>query len=392
MPQVNAESRLNPDAQSHLIIAKAFSDVISSPRNKTELIKKIDLRRLKLKNQFSYQRSDYYQKKVIHENVDTQTGAQWLKESLENYTQAVLKFEDVDYQILISRKHQMTILKKKTTNKQPIPMHNRLKKHLLQEGTPISFLVELGIMNAQGKIIAKKYDKFRQINRFLEMVHDIVPHLSKEHVLQIVDFGCGKAYLTFALYYFLHHIEGRQVKITGLDLKKDVIEFCQTLAAKLSYSELHFAVGDIRDHQPLGKIDLMVALHACDIATDAALEKAVRWDTDVILCVPCCQHELYKQVKQPTCETLLRHGILKERFAALATDAARADILTIKGYDVQLLEFIDMEHTPKNLLIRAVKEDSAINKKNARKRYEEFKHLFHITPYLEKLLLKEQEY
>jgi SAM-dependent methyltransferase len=365
-----------------------ISAVVSSPRDKAQSIKKINIRPVMIRQQLVYQCTNHCQSKVIHENLDAHRCGEWFKKAFEEYLQGVLNFEDVDYHILVSKKRQITVVKKSPKLKQALDIvHNRVKNHVLVEGQPVPFLVELGVMTANGKVIAKKYDKFRQINRFLEMVRDITSHLAKDRVLQIIDFGCGKAYLTFALYHYLHHIEGRKIAIKGLDLKKDVIEHCQALSKRLSYSELQFAVGDIKDHQPAGKVDLMVSLHACDVATDAALEKAVRWDADVILCVPCCQHELYKQVKQPVCETLFRHGILKERFAALATDAVRADILTMFGYDVQLLEFIDMEHTPKNLLIRAVKGCSEQNRQEAGKRYKQFKELLQITPCLEKLLL-----
>ncbi len=255
-------------------------------------------------------------------------------------------------------------------------------------------------MTKDGNIVAKKYDKFRQINRFLELVSDIIPHLPTRIdtttgaplPLQIIDFGCGKSALSFALYHYLHQIEKRPITIKGLDLKRDVIENCQKLADKLGYANLNFSVGDINTHQFQGKIDLMISLHACDTATDAALEKAIFWDADVILCVPCCQHELYSQVQNQELNAILRHGILKERLAALITDAARAELLTTQGYDVQTLEFIDMEHTPKNLLIKAIKSPPSQKESLAQQRYQQLKEAFKITPSLETRLSQKLKY
>lgn len=361
-----------------------LSATLSSPRDKAQQTKKINLRPIHVKQRLVYQCTKQQAAQVMHENLAPEACASFLSQALKEFSQASLCFADADYHLLVSKKLQTTIIKKPPTHTSALPIaHNRAKHHVLADGVPVPFLIELGVMTAAGKVIAKKYDKFRQINRFLEMVRDVSHHLPKDRPLHIVDFGCGKAYLTFALYHYLHHIEGRQLTLTGLDLKRDVIAHCQALAHRLSYAGLHFAIGDIKNHQPAGKLDMMVALHACDTATDAALERAVRWDADIILCAPCCQHELYKQLYQPSCDTLLRHGVLRERLAALATDAARADILTMLGYDVQLLEFIDMEHTPKNILIRAVKEKSPHNRQAAKERYLQFKKLFHITPTLE---------
>lgn len=254
---------------------------------------------------------------------------------------------------------------------------------MLEEGEPVPFLVELGIMNEQGKVLARKYDKFKQINRFLEMVEDILPSLPDSRPITIVDFGCGKSYLTFALYHYLAVQERRVLNVVGLDLKADVIEHCSTLAKKLEYQNLRFLVGDIADYDELEQVDMVVTLHACDAATDAALEKAVRWNAQVILSVPCCQHELFSQVKNDALSPLLSHGILKERFSALATDAIRAKLLDLMGYKTQLLEFIDLEHTPKNILIRAVKGSSG-NRDQLWQEYTAFRDLLSASPYLEK--------
>ena len=220
-------------------------------------------------------------------------------------------------------------------------------------------------MTEDGKIVRTKTDKFRQINRFLEFVEDILPRLERDRELTILDFGCGKSYLTFAMYHYLHELRGYDIRIIGLDLKKDVIDHCGKLAEKYGYDKLTFLVGDIADYDGVDRVDMVVTLHACDTATDYALAKAVGWGAEVILSVPCCQHELNARFadgggeKEGECMTdlapVMDYGLLRERFAALATDGLRAKYLEREGYETQVLEFIDMEHTPKNILIRAVK-------------------------------------
>lgn len=227
----------------------------------------------------------------------------------------------------------------------------------------IPFLVDLGVQTKEGKIVDKKYKKYKQINRFLEFVKDVLPELPKDRPVKIIDFGCGKSYLTFAVYYYLHIMNGRDVEMIGLDLKKDVIAHCNRMAEKYEYTSLHFLEGDISTYDGADSADMVITLHACDVATDFALDKAVHWNAKVILSVPCCQHELNAQIENDMLEPLLKYGILKERFAALLTDALRANLLEQNGYEVQILEFIDMEHTPKNLLIRAVKRGEKADKK-----------------------------
>lgn len=366
---------------------------LSSPRQKT-LSKKIFIRPFLLKGNKQYQMSEFIDDKAFHRNLTKSECLAFLQTYLrDHYKQALFIDAEAEYQVLMNRDLQPTVLKKnRKISKSPLPLlaHNRAKKRILEEGSvAIPFLVELGIMTAKGKVIASKQDKFRQINRFLEMVEDILPHLTgnKNQAIQIIDFGCGKAYLTFALYHYLTSILKIPVNIIGLDLKKDVIAFCQELAEKLNYTSLHFSLGNICDYIPQGKVDMVVTLHACDTATDAALEKAIRWDSDVILSVPCCQHELFKQVQNSTLKPLLRHGILKERFAALATDAARAQILEILGYQTQVLEFVDMEHTPKNLMLRAVKSKN--KKTGSIQDYILFKESLNISPALEQMFRME---
>ena len=238
-----------------------------------------------------------------------------------------------------------------------------------------------------GHIITQKYDKFRQINRFLEFIQDILPRLDQQREVTILDFGCGKSYLTFAMYYYLRELKGYDVNIIGLDLKTDVIEKCNHLAVKYGYEKLHFYQGDIADYEGVSSVDMVVTLHACDTATDYALAKAVEWGAKVILSVPCCQHEVNRQIKNEVLEPVLKYGILKERMAALMTDGIRANLLESMGYETQILEFIDMEHTPKNLLIRAVKTGKPKDMKSTVQLMKEL----HINPTLERLLYREGE-
>ena len=277
----------------------------------------------------------------------------------------------------------MSVVKKAASKLGGSLLHNQKKNYLLEEGSPIPFLVEIGIMNSVGRVQADKRNKFKQMNRFLEIVRDILPAFKDKKKIRILDFGCGKAYLTFALYHYFHVMLGYELEVIGLDLKKDVIADCQRVAKNLGYQNLHFSLGDINSFEVKEEIDLIVTLHACDTATDAALEKAIRSKTNVILSVPCCQHELFPQIKNVDLNPLLDHGILKERFSALATDAARGKLLEILGYSVQILEFIDLEHTPKNILIRAVRKQTETSNLRQLKEYLAFTKLLRIKPSLE---------
>ncbi|MFB9331016.1 SAM-dependent methyltransferase [Paenibacillus aurantiacus] len=349
---------------------------------------KTAVRPIELRGSRYYQFEYHFPTKVTHENVPEAEAAERLADWLQlHYRQALLKTVEADIQILFNKKGKAAVLRKPPTAKNAAaPLaHNRQKQRVIQEGTAAPFLVELGIMTKDGQVAAKKQDKYRQINRFLEMVSDVLPELPTDREIKIVDFGCGKSYLTFALYHLLAIEQQRPISVIGLDLKEDVIAFCTELAEKLGYDRLKFQVGDIADFNELSKADMVVTLHACDTATDAALAKAVGWGASVILSVPCCQHELFKQVKNDTLAPLLSHGLLKERFSALATDAVRAQLLEVIGYKVQLLEFIDPEHTPKNLLIRATASGS---KAGARKweEYVAFRDGLNLSPYLETAL------
>jgi SAM-dependent methyltransferase len=293
-----------------------------------------------------------------------------------DFRQALLQTPVHDYQVLDGDK----VLPRAPTAKPPELVHDRRKRRLLAEGAPVPFLVELGVMTPEGTVRARRQDKFRQINRFLELVDEVLPR----RALRILDFGSGKSYLTFALYHLLAVERGLDVEVIGLDLKEDVIERCRALAGTLGYERLRFEVGDIALYEG-APADVVVSLHACDTATDAALSRAVRWNTEVILAVPCCQHELREQISDDSLDPLLGHGILRERFAALATDAARAQLLRAVGYDVQVIEFVDLEHTAKNLLIRAVRKPGH-DRHEAMRDYRTFTDRLRIAPTLERLL------
>ena len=261
--------------------------------------------------------------------------------------------------------------------------HNRKKRYVLEEGKPVEFLVDLGVMTREGKIVRTRYDKFRQINRFLEFIEDILPNLDPGRETTIIDLGCGKTYLTFAMYHYLHCLKGYPVRIIGLDLKKDVITRCNLLAEQYGYEKLRFYHGDIASYEGVDHVDMVVTLHACDTATDYALAKAVRWGARVILSVPCCQHELNRQMKNEQMKPVFQYGLIKERMAALYTDALRAQLLEGQGYRTQILEFIDMEHTPKNILIRAVWDG---RKKQNEKELQEIMDFLSVKPTLAALL------
>lgn len=338
---------------------KLIDMVISGQKNKSEdKAVKVRIRPVILKNEIEYQASEFVGRKVLHSNHSAADVKKKIIDYMtEDFKQAQINMTDAAATILSSKSKTLTCKYKKAgqLKVQRDLSHNRTKKYIIQEGKPVAFMIDLGVMGQDGKIIRTRYDKFRQINRFLEYIEDILPKLDKERELTIIDFGCGKSYLTFAMYYYLKELKGYNIRIIGLDLKADVIEHCNELRTRYGYDKLDFYVGDIATYKDVDKVDMVVTLHACDIATDYALAKAVKWGAEVILSVPCCQHEANRTIKSDILSPVMDYGILKERMAAIVTDAARAKLLTANGYDTQILEFIDMEHTPKNLLIRAVK-------------------------------------
>ena len=351
-----------------------------------ELPVKIKVRPVAMKDNIEYQVSEFIGRKVFHKNYKKdelkKKITDWMQ---EDYKQAQFTMTDATAQIL-SGKHSQTVKYKKCkeVRVQRDLSHNRTKRYILPEGTPVGFLIDLGVMTKEGKIVRQKYDKYRQINRFLEFVEDILPQLSKEREQTIIDFGCGKSYLTFAMYYYLKELKGYDIRIIGLDLKEDVIAHCNELKDKYGYGKLSFLVGDIASYTDVDAVDMVVTLHACDTATDYALAKAVQWGAKVILSVPCCRHEANRMMENELLQPVLQYGILKERMAAIMTDAVRANLLTAKGYDTQILEFIDMEHTPKNLLIRAVYTGK--DSENAAEALKNMEEALHLNLTLNKLL------
>lgn len=351
-----------------------------------ELPVKIKVRPVAMKDKIEYQVSEFIGRKVFHKNYKKdelkKKITDWMQ---EDYKQAQFTMTDATAQIL-SGKHSQTVKYKKCkeVRVQRDLSHNRTKRYILPEGTSVGFLIDLGVMTKEGKIVRQKYDKYRQINRFLEFVEDILPQLSKEREQTIIDFGCGKSYLTFAMYYYLKELKGYDIRIIGLDLKEDVIAHCNELKDKYGYGKLSFLVGDIASYTDVDAVDMVVTLHACDTATDYALAKAVQWGAKVILSVPCCQHEANRMMENELLQPVLQYGILKERMAAIMTDAVRANLLTAKGYDTQILEFIDMEHTPKNLLIRAVYTGK--DSENAAEALKNMEEALHLNLTLNKLL------
>ncbi len=326
-------------------------------------VSKIKVRPILLKDKIAYQASSYKGKQIFHKNYGKEELIIEFKQWIDNcMKQVLISTKKKESTILISKKGKITIKSRNISNevssKNITLSHNRPKSYILSEGISVPFLVDLGVMTVEGKIVHAKYDKFKQINRYLEFIEDILPNLEKDRENTIIDFGCGKSYLTFAMYYYLRELKGYNIKIIGLDLKVDVIKHCSELAKKYGYDNLVFLEGDIASYTGVNKVDMVVTLHACDTATDYALAKAVEWEAKVILSVPCCQHELNGQIKNDILNPLFKYGLIKERMAALATDGIRAQLLEIAGYKTGVLEFIDMEHTPKNILIRGVRRNT----------------------------------
>lgn len=373
-----------------------YQIILSNPRDKNGAFK-VKIRPVMVKGRLLFQQSTYEGSQVFHENLERTAVIRHIETMMaKNFKQCEVSHQGFRAVILVSKKGKITVSRKKIENAEKEVQagravelaHNRKKQYILQEAIPVPFLIDLGVQTKEGKIVHARYDKFKQINRFLEFIEDILPTLSKENTVHIIDFGCGKSYLTFAMYYYLHDLRGYDVEITGLDLKENVIANCNALSRKYGYDRLHFIKGDIAEYEKESTVDMVVTLHACDTATDYALAKAVEWGAKVILSVPCCQHEVNRQIHNEALSPLLKYGIIKERLSALVTDALRANLLEAAGYETNILEFIDMEHTPKNLLIRAVRKPCGDGHKQQKVRQEadEVMRFLHIDPTLNKLV------
>ena len=353
----------------------------SKPDRRETRAPRVTVRPVELRGEIMYSFTLHLSDRTTTENLVPAQAEARLVALLGSYRQALLHADDHDYQVLGGER----VLARAPTKAAASLAHDRAKHRLLPEGEPVPFLVELGVMTPDGRVRARRYGKFRQVNRFLELVQDVVPALPRRGRLRVVDFGSGKSYLTFALHHLLSQMNGRDVEVVGLDLKRDVVDTCSALAARLHAPGLRFETGDIATYAADGVVDLVVSLHACDTATDEALAQAVRWEAQAILAVPCCHHELLGQIQSPDLTAVLDYGVLKERFAAEVTDAARAQLLALAGYDVQLLEFVELEHTAKNVLIRAVRRRRAAPPRVA-SQYRRLTQALAIEPALERLL------
>lgn len=380
-----------------------LNQIILSNSRKKEEVSKAKVRPLLLQGKLMFQTEEFRGKQAFHRNMEKEELVLYLDKALDDtFKQMELSSLLGTMQVLVSKSGKRTVKVRKNVSGQTAEKqngekqtaekqnedsrntdsqntgerktaakiaapgailldHNRKKRYILEEGRPIRFLQDLGVMTAEGKIVHSRYDKFRQINRFLEFIEDILPKLPSGREISIIDFGCGKSYLTFAMYYYLKELKGYDIRVIGLDLKQDVIDHCNQFAKKYGFEKLAFYHGDIASYEGVEQVDMVVTLHACDTATDYALAKAIRWGASVILSVPCCQHELNRQIENELLSPAFQYGLIKERMAALYTDAIRAPVLENHGYRTQILEFIDMEHTPKNILIRAVKEGKGKN-------------------------------
>lgn len=378
------------------VLDEVFNDeiikiVISNKLNKEVKYNKIAVNLKEANKGKFYQIEKFTDKQVFHENISIESVNEKVYECLKgNYKQLSAWSDNYTYDMKISKKGKVFLGKKKSDNsKVGKKGHNKEKNYILKEGMIIEPLIDLGVFTKEGKVINSKYDKYKQINRFIEIIDDEIKKNDYKE-LTILDFGCGKSYLTFVLYYYFVKIKNINVKMIGLDLKEDVIKKCNEIAKRYNYDNLHFELGDINGFKYNNKVDMVITLHACDTATDYALYNAIKWNSKMIFSVPCCQHEFNAQMKADELSILTKYGIVQERISALMTDSVRANLLECAGYKTQLLEFIDISHSPKNILIRASK--SNISKEKKEKSFKEVNNLiktFNFNPTLFNLLKKD---
>ena len=395
MEKENILSELRKNIQEDKFIKIVFSDRQNGEFNK------IIIKSLSLKNGKNIQIESFKDNKAFHKNIkldNFQEIEDILKGYMENFKQILLQIENLDISFIKKKESFTKKINKNNLIKNYIE-HNKKKQYILNEGDKIDFLIELGLMSTEGKILKSSYNKFRQINKYLEFIDDVIEELKSKKLIDnhinVLDFGCGKSYLTFALYYYLkHYRKDLSFSIVGLDLKKDVIEFCNKLAQKLNYENLEFLNGNIKDYDRAKEVDLVFSLHACNNATDYSLEKALSLNAKAILAVPCCHHEFFEKIQKNknsefynTLKIMTDNGVVLDKFATLATDSFRSLTLELCGYKTKMIEFIDMEHTPKNILIRAIKSKSS-NLKEKLKEYNRLKDFLGINPLLEDLLKK----
>lgn len=313
--------------------------------------KKAVLKKILINNNLVYQLELFSKTQVFHKNYSPIDVLGGLEENMKHFRQAEIWTKDYYYAFKITSKCKILSTKKKCQTDIIPTLHNKEKKHIIEEGMIVPPLVDLGVMSEDGRVVKAYYDKYKQINKFLEIIDNTIGY---EEELNIIDFGCGKSYLTFILYYYLINIKKIKANIVGLDLKKDVIEECNKIKDKYGYSNLHFLCGDVATYKPENHIDMIITLHACDTATDYALYHAIRLKCKYILSVPCCQKEINKNLESSNLHLMNKYGLIKERFSSLLTDSIRANILEYYGYKVNIGEFIDFNHSPKNVLIKAI--------------------------------------
>lgn len=379
----------NDEKQIKDILAGAPNKLIlSNLADKSHLYKKTIIQKIVLKGKEMYQIERFTDKQAFHENIEVSALSDMILSCFPMlYSQMNIFGNGMQWDYKMTKKGKLLKNKQILHTAAGSTTHNRKKNYLLEEGMVIPPLVDLGVFTKEGKIVRTMYDKYKQINRFIELVEDVIKDYPKKE-LHIIDFGCGKSYLTFILYYYLIELKGYQVHMTGLDLKEDVIYKCNETAKKYHYDNLHFELGDINGYHTDEPVDMVITLHACDTATDYALYNAIQWNAGIILSVPCCQHELNSQMYSDALSLMTRYGIVKERTAALMTDAIRANLLEYSGYKTQLLEFIDIAHSPKNILIRAVKTNrSNAKKEQALAEVNNLINAFHVKPTLYKKLI-----
>ena len=361
-----------------------ISATLSNPKDK-KYYRKLEIKLISIKLTNVYQFIYYSDTQVFHKNLSyNETINTFKKEILDNYKNAQIFTSVNDYSLFSNRLKDVNIKKLNPSKIKIKQTNNRQKNYILPENTFIPFLYELGIVSEEGKMHNSKYSKFKQVNRYLEFIEDVIDNFDTNKTINIVDFGCGKSYLTFATHYYFKEIKKLNVNIIGLDLKKDVINDCNRIVKKYNLQGIKFLTGDIKDYISDESVDMVISLHACDTATDYALYQAIKWRSKVIFAVPCCQHELNKQINVFSLSAISDYGLIQERISSLLTDLSRAELLKSEGYKTQILEFIDLEHTPKNILIRATLSNS--KDVNALKKLNELKKEFNYTLTLEKLL------
>lgn len=384
---------------SEIISANPIRIVFSNKSNKEYKYNKVKINFAQIKDRNLYQVEKFTDKQVFHENIEKEELASVIEGMMKNFKQMASISAEYNFDMRISKKGKIFFSKHAQTNNVKLKSsHNKKKNYILQEGMIIPPLIDLGVFTKEGKVINSKYDKFKQINRFVEIIDDEIKKIEKDYcedrekVLHILDFGCGKSYLTFILYYYFTEIKKINVKITGLDLKEDVIKNCNKIAESYGYNNLKFELGDINGYKYENKLDMVITLHACDTATDYALFNAINWNAKMIFSVPCCQHEINSTMKPEKLKLISKYGIIQERVSALFTDSIRANILECMGYKTQLLEFIDIAHSPKNILIRAVKSNvSEAKKKRSLEEIEAMKNEFKFEQTLYSLLRERLE-